>query len=422
MVRPMLLSNIDYFVDDEKVFHDTYQIYETLIDKWIEREARKRKHLSGKRVKFKQDLRQYSRLVALEIYRRRNQADMLYLDKAAAIDVARQNNLDLDDYEITGQSLLTRDAEGNWKFAHKSILEYFIAREALANLNIPKEFDFTGMDMAEQFYHERIPEFVFIKGGTFLMGSPVNEVERRENETQHLVEVSDFYIGKYPVTVGQFEMFISESNYQTDADKDGGSNVWSVVKWRKKAGVNWRCDVKGDIQKNHQHPVIHVSWNDAAAYCQWLSQKSNARLRLPTEAEWEYACRAGTTTPFYTGENLTTDQANYNGNYPYNKNPKGKYPDKTTPVGSYPPNAWGLCDMHGNVWEWCEDWYDDKYYDACKQQGTVVNPTGPEKGSRRVLRGGSWRDVARNCRSANRSSYRPANRNHLIGFRLVFVP
>jgi formylglycine-generating enzyme required for sulfatase activity len=424
MVRPMLLSYIDYLFDEKRVFKNTYQVYETLIDKWIERESKKRKHKTGGREKFKKDLHQYSRLVALEIYRQRKETDMLYLEREAAIEVARQNNINLQDYEITGQSLLTRDAEGNWKFAHKSILEFLIAKEALENFDFVKAIDFSGMDMARQFYREILPEFVYIKGGTFPMGSPESEVDRiKERETQHPVKVSDFYMAIHPVTVGQFEIFSMETNYKTDADKDGGSFLWTGRKWKKKAGVNWRCDVKGEEQLDNQHPVIHVSWNDASEYCQWLSKKSNTTFRLPTEAEWEYACRAGTSTPFHTGDNLTTDQANYDGNYPYRDNPKGKYLKRTTAIGSYPPNAWGLYDMHGNVWEWCNDWYSETYYEECKKQGTVENPTGPKTGSNRMLRGGSWFFNAQDCRSADRNSATPpGNRFNHIGFRLVFVP
>jgi len=422
MVRPMLLSYIDFLVESKQEFKNTYQIYETLVDKWIEREANKRKHKTSDREKFKKDLHKYSQLVAVKIYRQRTQTDMLCLKKEVARKIVSQNNIELSDYEITGQSLLTRDAEGNWKFAHKSILEFLIAKEALGNFSFLKEIDFSGMDVALKFYRE-VAEYIFIAGNTFLMGSPDSEVDReKEDEAHHQVKVSDFYMAKYAVTIEQFETFIMESNYKTDADKGGGSSVWSGKEWKIKAGVNWRCDVKGQEQKDKQHPVIYVSWNDVTEYCNWLSKQSNVIFRLPTEAEWEYACRAGTTTPFNTGENLTTEQANYNGNYPYRNNPKGKYLQKTTPVGSYPPNGWGLYDMHGNVYEWCMDWYGEKYYDECKKKGVVENPAGPETGSDRVLRGGSWYGFGQYCRSAYRSCNSPDYRNRSIGFRLVFVP
>jgi formylglycine-generating enzyme required for sulfatase activity len=427
MVRPMLLGYIDFFTDDKKIYQSTYEIYETLVDKWLEREATKRKHLKD-REKFKRDLYAYSRLVAVEIYRQRQQTDLLCLKKEAAIEIARINNLDLCDYEITGQSLLTRDVEGNWKFAHKSILEFFISIEVASDLQLWFGQNFDGMDMIGQLLAEKLPgmqmpsNFIFIKGGNFLMGSPNDEAGRDDNETQHQVKVGDFYMAKYLVSLAQFETFIKESNYITDADKDGGSFMWNGKEWNKKPDINWRCDIRGELQKDKWHPVIHVSWNDVSAYCEWLSKKLNKSFRLPTEAEWEYTCRAGTITPFHTGENLTTDQANYNGNYSYQNYPKGKYINKTMPVGSYSANRWGLFDMHGNVYEWCLDWYGKEYYNKCKRQGIVDNPQGPESGSIRVLRGGSWSSRAQSCRSAYRDYDGPEFRSLRTGFRLVFVP
>jgi len=267
-------------------------------------------------------------------------------------------------------------------------------------------------------------EFVLIRGGTFMMGSPGGEVGHQNDETQHQVKVSDFYIAEYEVTVGEFRKFVAAKGYLTDAEKGGGSYIWDGTKWEKRAGVNWRHGISGSLrpQNEENHPVVHVSWNDAVAYCKALSAKTGKRYRLPTEAEWEYACRAGRRTPFNTGENLTTNQANYDGNYPYNNNPKGVYRQKTVPVNSFAPNAWGLYNMHGNVWEWCSDWYDGTYYDECKAQGVVTNPTGPATGSYRVIRGGGWSNDAGSCRSAYRISLSPDFRINNVGFRLVFVP
>ena len=427
MARPMLLSYIDYLVDDTRMFKTTYEIYEVLIDKWVEREANKRKHKNVDREKFINDLYKYSQLVAMAIYDQRQSQDLYYLPKDEAIAVARQYEIDLQEYEITGQSLLTRDVLGNWKFAHKSILEFFLAQKCMEDLKFAFQFEFSGMDMTRYFCDEIIPMslslYVKINGHEFLMGSPENEADRHEkNELQHPVKIDTFFMSKYAVTVAQFESFIKATGYETDADIGGSSGFWNGKKWADKKGVNWRHDVNGNEQTDKKHPVINVSWNDATAYCAWLQETTVINFRLPYEAQWEFACRAGTTTPFNTGDNLTTDQANYNGNYPYNKNPKGKYLKKTMPVGSYPPNAWGLCEMHGNVWEWCRDWYGEEYYDECKKQGLVENPTGPGDGSDQVLRGGSWCDVARYCRCADRSTNGPYYRGTSVGFRLVFVP
>ncbi|MEI6758195.1 MAG: formylglycine-generating enzyme family protein [Chlorobium sp.] len=283
-----------------------------------------------------------------------------------------------------------------------------------------------GIDPAKTRRARKVPpDFIRILAGEFPMGSPENEPERDGNdEAQHQVKVSEFYLCKHAVTLAEFKKFIDESGYQTDAEKANSSRIWDGKEWKDKEGINWRHGVSGNerMLDEYNHPVLHVSWNDAVAYCGWLSKKSGKKFRLPTEAEWEYACRAGTTTPFNTGENLTTDQANYDGNYPYNNNTKGQFRENTVPVDSLVPNAWGLCNMHGNVYEWCSDWYGQNYYDECKAKGIVENPAGPETGSRRVLRGGSWYNFARRCRSAYRNRDTPAYRFNYSGFRLAFVP
>jgi len=219
-----------------------------------------------------------------------------------------------------------------------------------------------------------------IPAGTFTMGSPTSEVNRFDNETQHQVTLSAFKMSKYEVTFEQYDAFCDATSREKPSDEGWGRG---------------------------KRPVINVSWNDATAFAEWMG------CRLPTEAEWEYACRAGTTTPFSTGSNLTTSQANYNGNYPYNNNAKGEYRQKTLPVGSFTANAYGLFDMHGNVWEWCSDWYGDY------SSGAQTNPKGAASGSFRVCRGGSWDFYAFICRSANRFLSSPDFRYYLIGFRLV---
>ncbi|MCP4264743.1 MAG: SUMF1/EgtB/PvdO family nonheme iron enzyme [Candidatus Brocadiaceae bacterium] len=243
-------------------------------------------------------------------------------------------------------------------------------------------------DGAEKRYKEFVEkDMVLVAGGQFEMGSPDGDEERYRNETAHQVKVSKFLISRYQITNKLYEKF--DPNHRDQRDHNS---------------------------KNDGQPAIYINWYEAVIFCRWLG------CRLPTEAEWEYACRAGTVTPFSTGENLTADQANYNGNYPYKDNPKGKYVGKTTPVGAYQPNPWGLSDMHGNVWEWCTDWYGEEYYNECKKQGVVENPQGPETGSCRVLRGGGWDGYGQDCRSADRYSYGPDSRSDYIGFRLVFVP
>ena len=247
--------------------------------------------------------------------------------------------------------------------------------------------------------------FVKIPAGEFTMGSPASEIGRQNDETQHQVCLSSFYMSKYAVTVAEFRKFVEATGYRTDAEKDDDTENWRHGMWETLRPKN---------EKNH--PVVYVSWNDAVAYCKWMTKRGGKTYRLPTEAEREYACRAGTTTPFNTGDNLTTDQANYDGSHPYNNNPKGVYRKNTVPVNSFAPNTWGLYNMHGNVQEWCSDWYGD--YSA----GTVKNPNGTTIGSERVSRGGYWDTFAEDCRSAIRSSGIPECRCDWVGFRLVFVP
>ena len=283
-----------------------------------------------------------------------------------------------------------------------------------------------GVDPDQLRNKRKIPvNYVHIPGGRFSMGSPETEVGRSSDETLHEVEVSDFWMCKYVVTVKEFRDFIKTTGYRTDAEEKNSSYIWNGKEWKDTEGVNWRHDVSGKERGANEdnHPVIHVSWNDAVAFCKWMTEKTGKKFRLPTEAEWEYACRAGkNNTPFNTGDNLTTKQANYDGNYPYNGNPKGEYREKTLPVESFEPNKWGLYNMHGNVREWCSDWFGSDYYNKCKENGVEKDPKGPNSGSGRVLRGGSWSGSAEDCRSACRHGAAPGDRIGDVGFRLVFVP
>lgn len=223
------------------------------------------------------------------------------------------------------------------------------------------------------------------------MGSPDKEVGRYDNEgPQHSVTISGFYMGKYEVTQAQWRAVAS----------------LPIVNTSLSSNISY---FKGD-----NLPVERVTWEEAIEFCDRLSRATGKTYRLPTEAEWEYACRAGTTTAFAFGDSLSSEQANFDGNYPYNAS-KGKYLQRTTSVGSYQPNAWGLYDMHGNVWEWCQDWYSESYY----AQSPSRAPTGPSTGSYRIFRGGSWNLSASSCRSAIRFRSTPSYRFLSLGFRLV---
>lgn len=223
-------------------------------------------------------------------------------------------------------------------------------------------------------------EWVDIPGGTFMMGSPSEEFDRHEDEVQQRITLSPYKMSKHLITFEQYDAFCEATGREKPDDMGWGRG---------------------------KRPVMNVNWHDARAFAEWVG------ARLPTEAEWEYAARAGTDTPFYTGMCLDTRQANFNGNYPYADCSAGEFRRKTTPVGSFDANPWGLYDMHGNLWQWCSDWYDD--YPGKSQ----TNPTGPETGTDRVYRGGSWGSYAADCRSAYRYDAPPSYKSSLIGFRVV---
>ncbi len=327
-------------------------------------------------------------------------------EQQAALDIDRIKT----EQSITLQQTLNADAKALAERQEKLNAEARALAEKLAKLGVVP----STLPLAAPASPAGVPaNFVYIRGGTFMMGSPDNEVSRMSDREgpQHQVRLSDFYICRYEVTVAEFRQFVEDYGYSTDAENNHDAQ-------------NWRHGVSGQLRSSSEdnHPVIYVSWNDAVKYCKWLSFKTGKNFRLPTEAEWEYACRAGTPTPFHTGYNLTTSQANYNGNYPYDNNQKGHNQSNTVAVNSFNPNAWGLYNMHGNVWEWCGDWYKATYYAECKARGTVSNPDNQEPGSDRVLRGGCWFNYAEYCRSAIRYRYSPDYRFNFVGFRLVFVP
>ena len=272
-----------------------------------------------------------------------------------------------------------------------------------------------------------------VKSGTFKMGS--SDSDASSDETPHTVILSkNFRLAEYEVTIEQFRAFIESTSYKTDAEKEGYS--WKYTdKWEKMENINWRHDCQGNTRSytEYNHPVIHVSWNDAVAYCKWLSEKTGKSYRLPTEAEWEYAAGNGSKHTKYSwgngsptkskGGNVTDETKDPADGRGWSKKFDG-YNDGywyTAPVGQYGANDLGLYDMTGNVWEWCADYCDnadgklitDTYKDG------ATNPLC-KSGSSRVFRGGSWLGNPTFCRVADRNGYAPANRNYYVGFRVAF--
>ena len=238
-------------------------------------------------------------------------------------------------------------------------------------------------DPPKQFTNSIGMKFVWIPPGSFVMGSPKEEERREKSESQHKVTLTKgFYMGKFTVTREEWQTVMGNN----PSNFSGEKNL----------------------------PMAGLSWDNCQDFIKQLREKDKKPYRLPTEAEWEYACRAGTKTPFHLGDTISPDEANVRGDDVYGNSKKGVNRKKTTPVGSFPANAWGLHDMHGNVWQWCQDWYGDY------PQEDVVDPQGPEQGKSRVLRGGSFVSISLLSRSAYRYSRPPSWKYQSYGCRLCF--
>jgi formylglycine-generating enzyme required for sulfatase activity len=277
-------------------------------------------------------------------------------------------------------------------------------------------------------------KLTLIPPGEFQMGSSVSaaEIDRRlpggkvewyeVEHPQHLVRLTrPFYLGTHEVTVADFRRFVTATGHKTTAEKEGTARGWKDRKWSDIKGLSWKTP---GFDQQETHPVTCVSWDDAVAFCHWLSREEGRTYRLPTEAEWEYACRAGTDTLFFWGDDPDDGQGYLNGAdetgtpegraWSYKFNFKDGYAT-TSPVGRFKPNAFGLCDMLGNVWEWCSDWWGSGY----SGESPVDDPPGAAAGLGRVSRGGSWGNGARYCRSAGRSGGTPGDRSSSLGFRVA---
>lgn len=266
------------------------------------------------------------------------------------------------------------------------------------------------------------PDMVFVKGGSFLMGDTSGDPDEKP---LHRVAVRDFYLSETEITNAGFKVFVEATGYRTDAELGDGSFVWDSTGWSKKEGIHWRHTEFGRLRsdKDDRCPVLHVSWNDAAQYCNWWSKKEGLQqvydfqgdtviahatsngYRLPAEVEWEYAAAEGREikTAVFSGDARIGEVAWYSGNAA----------KKVHPVGGKKANRLGLYDLTGNVWEWCHDRYDPQAYS--KETGIF----GPSQGALRVLRGGSWNNNSRHCRLSNRTSRSPDFRDGNLGFRVA---
>jgi formylglycine-generating enzyme required for sulfatase activity len=239
------------------------------------------------------------------------------------------------------------------------------------------------------------------------MGSQEDEPQRHSAEgPQHEVTVQELFMGQTPITQAQWR---------------------EVANWQEREAERWGRQLNphpshfGDQADSDQRPVEKVSWLDAMEFCHRLSQRTGRHYTLASEAQWEYACRAGSTTPFAFGATLSAELANYDATATYADGLKGEYREQTTPVGMFPANAWGLHDMHGNLWEWCLDHWHDSYEGAPSDGSAWLTPSASEE-EPRLLRGGSWSYLPRICRSAYRLRLQPDGANSHVGFRVVCLP
>lgn len=248
-----------------------------------------------------------------------------------------------------------------------------------------------------------LPETIALPPGEFRMGSPETDDEARDRERpQHRVHIGGrFAIGRYPVTVAEYRSFVEA----TGRPCIGGLWIRDGSSWKEDPSKSWR---NPGFPQTNRHPVVGVSWSDAQAYVEWLAAETGRAYRLPTEAEWEYACRAGTTMRYSFGETITPGNANYGG-----------FVGGTTEVGTYPQNPWGLFDMHGNVWEWVQDVWHDTYEGAPADGTAWIDGAATDSTAVHVLRGGSWALAARSLRSANRGRNLPDLRDYYFGLRVA---
>jgi formylglycine-generating enzyme required for sulfatase activity len=298
-----------------------------------------------------------------------------------------------------------------------------------------------------QVFRERLDglelAMVRIPAGAFLMGSPPEEPERQESEgPQHRVELEEFLMGQTPITqaqwreVAQWQPLPGESwGRELDPEPSFFQKRSNPKAQRYERYGEGRFALLEGETDSDQRPVDNVSWLDAIEFCQRLSRRTGRTYTLPSEAQWEYACRAGSITPFHFGATITPELANYDGNYTYGEGPKGAHRLQTTPVGMFPANPWGLHDMHGNVWEWCLDQWHGSYEGAPSDGSAWENTSGESpmattkegrdtsgEEKSRLLRGGSWFYYPRICRSACRYHFLPGSACDLVGFRVVCLP
>ncbi len=414
--RPLLLAHIDDIVEAGARDWNAYSLYQALVDRWLDREERKLRQQRGSSPS-KETLWRVCMAVALHMQSRGSRLlPRVELDQLAT---GFRQLASLEDLDVGGRSLLNRTAAEDFRFSHYSIQEFLVVHalatepadgsgEPLRITGQMLEFvaylprmpalgrlDFAGLQpstLAGFSFQDVLsdgslgPRMQLIPPGTFMMGStPEDQVSVDEQPLHPVTIAQPFALGRFPVTFDEYDRFAMDAGRKRPKDWGWGRG---------------------------NRPVIGVSWEDAAAYCAWLSQQTGRTYRLPSEAEWEYGCRAGSETRWCFGD----AEEDLGPHAWYGANMEGR----THPVGEKRPNRWGLHDMHGNVWEWCED-HAHRSYEGAPADGSAWIDGDAEAGADRVVRGGSWINLARNVRSACRGRYEPDDRVVDLGFRCARV-
>ncbi|MCI5220385.1 MAG: formylglycine-generating enzyme family protein, partial [Candidatus Electrothrix sp. LOE2] len=423
-MRPMLLQHIDkLLVADCRQDWNAYTVYEVLVDEWLDREVRKlREQHEQQRVPERKELFHACLRIAEQMERGGGDRRIISEDSLHQLIQADENIAWLEQFELGGRSLLNRNSDRAFRFSHYTVQEFLLAwglvNEQLLGektlratdqlvrflvlakclFSISRRLDCSGFNwqgyvetygppsFQDQLSNGDVgPEMILLPNGCFQMQG-IQGAGGRNERPAYEVELDSFSIGRYPVTFVEYDLFCEATGCKNPNDRGWGRG---------------------------KRPVINVSWKNAVDYCKWLSRETGHTYRLPTEAEWEYACRAGSEAKWCFGDNeeCLVKYAWYSKNS--NK--------KTRLIGEKNANAWGLHDMHGNVREWCRDWFAESYYNTdCQQLGIVKNPVGPEQGKMRVLRGGSWNNGPERTRFSVRCGYGPNVLSNGIGFRVVF--
>lgn len=370
MEQPLLLSFAEELLDGQRSYQYTFQVYEDLVATWIARTAYPQP--ANKRVAFQKSLYDLMVDLSIQLYHKHHGRERLFLSEEEVRTLVQKHNLRPEELQADGRSLLNYYTNQGYKFTHNSIMEYFLAQEAYYSTEFLQQVSFAGLDQAQRFLLEMIiaNDLIKVEGGHYLMGKSDQQVRK---------QVDDFLMARYPVTVGQYQVFCVATDRELPE-----APAWG-----------WEFEA----------PILKISWEDAQAYCRWLSTLTGHLFRLPTEAEWEFAARGGRKNRRHTyAGHKSLNQVGW-----FGKNSERK----THPVGQKQPNELGIYDLSGSVWEWCQDWYILDHSQMTEELPDEQTSPG------RSIRGGSWLNHESSCRVEMRGFSDPENRSNIIGFRVI---